>query len=175
MSLPLQVSGVGYNGAGTVCLLPTREILKAFSNVSVGKLVEVSGGLLWAESGCGRPRGLAEVWASHDRFSLHAPFSRSLTPTPSFNHVPQNPPGPGVRLHPPEARLQPGARVLTQTGKNPQRVTQRWWLRDSTGHSEPECGAGGRGRKVLSKRLIWGPAVKLKGLTPGSGAFCCVP
>ncbi|XP_055992123.1 calcium-transporting ATPase type 2C member 2 [Sorex fumeus] len=38
--LHAEVSGVGYNGAGTVCLLPTREVLKAFANVSVGKLVE---------------------------------------------------------------------------------------------------------------------------------------
>ncbi|NXK89494.1 AT2C2 ATPase, partial [Formicarius rufipectus] len=35
-----EVSGVGYNGEGNVCLLPTKEILKEFSNVSVGKLVE---------------------------------------------------------------------------------------------------------------------------------------
>ncbi|NXD77834.1 AT2C2 ATPase, partial [Halcyon senegalensis] len=35
-----EVSGVGYNGEGNVYLLPTREILKEFSNVSVGKLVE---------------------------------------------------------------------------------------------------------------------------------------
>lgn len=39
----LQVSGVGYNGEGTVCLLPSKEVIKEFSNVSVGKLVEVSG------------------------------------------------------------------------------------------------------------------------------------
>lgn len=38
----LQVSGVGYNGKGTVCLLPSKEVIKEFSNVSVGKLVEVS-------------------------------------------------------------------------------------------------------------------------------------
>lgn len=38
----LQVSGVGYNGNGTVCLLPSKEVIKQFSNVSVGKLVEVS-------------------------------------------------------------------------------------------------------------------------------------
>jgi len=38
----LQVSGVGYNGEGNVHLLPSKEILKEFSNVSVGKLVEVS-------------------------------------------------------------------------------------------------------------------------------------
>lgn len=37
-----QVSGVGYNGKGSVCLLPSKEVLKEFSNVSVGKLVEVS-------------------------------------------------------------------------------------------------------------------------------------
>ncbi|NWS95855.1 AT2C2 ATPase, partial [Mionectes macconnelli] len=35
-----EVSGVGYNGEGNVYLLPTKEILKEFSNVSVGKLVE---------------------------------------------------------------------------------------------------------------------------------------
>ncbi|KAM6057641.1 calcium-transporting ATPase type 2C member 2 [Chlamydotis macqueenii] len=35
-----EVSGVGYNGEGNVCLLPSKEILKEFSNVSVGKLVE---------------------------------------------------------------------------------------------------------------------------------------
>ncbi|NXM69978.1 AT2C2 ATPase, partial [Serilophus lunatus] len=35
-----EVSGVGYNGEGNVSLLPTKEILKEFSNVSVGKLVE---------------------------------------------------------------------------------------------------------------------------------------
>ncbi|OXB80012.1 UNVERIFIED_CONTAM: hypothetical protein H355_014056 [Colinus virginianus] len=34
------VSGVGYNGEGNVYLLPSKEILKEFSNVSVGKLVE---------------------------------------------------------------------------------------------------------------------------------------
>ncbi|NXL88034.1 AT2C2 ATPase, partial [Alectura lathami] len=32
--------GVGYNGEGNVYLLPSKEILKEFSNVSVGKLVE---------------------------------------------------------------------------------------------------------------------------------------
>lgn len=37
-----QVSGVGYSGEGNVYLLPSKEILKEFSNVSVGKLVEVS-------------------------------------------------------------------------------------------------------------------------------------
>ncbi|NWX03402.1 AT2C2 ATPase, partial [Caloenas nicobarica] len=36
-----EVSGVGYNGDGNVYLLPSKEILKEFSNVSVGKLVEV--------------------------------------------------------------------------------------------------------------------------------------
>lgn len=41
-AVPRQVSGVGYNGKGTVCLLPSREVLREFSNVSVGKLVEVS-------------------------------------------------------------------------------------------------------------------------------------
>nr|XP_009943652.1 PREDICTED: calcium-transporting ATPase type 2C member 2 [Opisthocomus hoazin] len=35
-----EVSGVGYNGEGNVHLLPSKEILKEFSNVSVGKLVE---------------------------------------------------------------------------------------------------------------------------------------
>ncbi|XP_063267117.1 calcium-transporting ATPase type 2C member 2 [Prinia subflava] len=35
-----QVSGVGYNGEGNVYLLPSKEILKEFSNISVGKLVE---------------------------------------------------------------------------------------------------------------------------------------
>ncbi|NXJ08782.1 AT2C2 ATPase, partial [Odontophorus gujanensis] len=35
-----EVSGVGYNGEGDVYLLPSKEILKEFSNVSVGKLVE---------------------------------------------------------------------------------------------------------------------------------------
>ncbi|XP_010184148.1 PREDICTED: calcium-transporting ATPase type 2C member 2 [Mesitornis unicolor] len=35
-----EVSGVGYNGEGHVHLLPSKEILKEFSNVSVGKLVE---------------------------------------------------------------------------------------------------------------------------------------
>ncbi|NXX16313.1 AT2C2 ATPase, partial [Podargus strigoides] len=35
-----EVSGVGYNGEGNVYLLPSKEILKEFSNVSVGKLVE---------------------------------------------------------------------------------------------------------------------------------------
>ncbi|KAK1196176.1 AT2C2 ATPase, partial [Pygoscelis papua] len=35
-----EVSGVGYNGKGNVYLLPSKEILKEFSNVSVGKLVE---------------------------------------------------------------------------------------------------------------------------------------
>lgn len=33
---------MGYNGEGNVYLLPSKEILKEFSNVSVGKLVEVS-------------------------------------------------------------------------------------------------------------------------------------
>lgn len=33
---------MGYNGEGNVHLLPSKEILKEFSNVSVGKLVEVS-------------------------------------------------------------------------------------------------------------------------------------
>ncbi|XP_019490363.1 PREDICTED: calcium-transporting ATPase type 2C member 2 [Hipposideros armiger] len=37
-----EVSGVGYNSQGTVCLLPTKEVIKEFSNISVGKLVEVS-------------------------------------------------------------------------------------------------------------------------------------
>ncbi|NWI27457.1 AT2C2 ATPase, partial [Sula dactylatra] len=35
-----EVSGVGYNGEGNVYLLPSKEVLKEFSNVSVGKLVE---------------------------------------------------------------------------------------------------------------------------------------
>uniref|UniRef100_A0A8C5JXF3 Calcium-transporting ATPase n=1 Tax=Jaculus jaculus TaxID=51337 RepID=A0A8C5JXF3_JACJA len=35
-----EVSGVGYNGQGTVCLLPSKEVIKEFANVSVGKLVE---------------------------------------------------------------------------------------------------------------------------------------
>nr|XP_014434867.1 calcium-transporting ATPase type 2C member 2 isoform X3 [Pelodiscus sinensis] len=35
-----EVSGVGYNGQGSVCLLPSKEVIKEFSNVSVGKLVE---------------------------------------------------------------------------------------------------------------------------------------
>lgn len=41
-ALPPQVSGVGYNGKGTVCLLPSKKVIKGFCNVSVGKLVEVS-------------------------------------------------------------------------------------------------------------------------------------
>ncbi|XP_067854215.1 calcium-transporting ATPase type 2C member 2-like [Heptranchias perlo] len=35
-----EVTGTGYNGNGNVCLLPSGEIVKTFSNVSVGKLVE---------------------------------------------------------------------------------------------------------------------------------------
>ncbi|NWW75204.1 AT2C2 ATPase, partial [Climacteris rufus] len=35
-----EVSGVGYNGEGSVYLLPSKEIVKGFSNVSIGKLVE---------------------------------------------------------------------------------------------------------------------------------------
>uniref|UniRef100_A0A8C6RDY2 Calcium-transporting ATPase n=1 Tax=Nannospalax galili TaxID=1026970 RepID=A0A8C6RDY2_NANGA len=35
-----EVSGVGYNDQGTVCLLPSREVIKGFNNISVGKLVE---------------------------------------------------------------------------------------------------------------------------------------
>ncbi|XP_058702039.1 calcium-transporting ATPase type 2C member 2 isoform X4 [Poecile atricapillus] len=35
-----EVSGVGYNGEGNVYLLPSKEILKDFSNISIGKLVE---------------------------------------------------------------------------------------------------------------------------------------
>ncbi|XP_023561015.1 calcium-transporting ATPase type 2C member 2 isoform X2 [Octodon degus] len=35
-----EVSGVGYSGKGTVHLLPTKEVIKEFTNVSVGKLVE---------------------------------------------------------------------------------------------------------------------------------------
>ncbi|XP_045845438.1 calcium-transporting ATPase type 2C member 2 isoform X2 [Meles meles] len=38
--LHAEVSGVGYNGDGAVCLLPSKEVLKRFSNVSVGRLVE---------------------------------------------------------------------------------------------------------------------------------------
>ncbi|XP_006888934.1 PREDICTED: calcium-transporting ATPase type 2C member 2 [Elephantulus edwardii] len=38
--LHAEVSGVGYNGQGSVCLLPSKDVLKEFSNVSVGKLVE---------------------------------------------------------------------------------------------------------------------------------------
>lgn len=33
---------MGYSGEGDVYLLPSKEVLKQFSNVSVGKLVEVS-------------------------------------------------------------------------------------------------------------------------------------
>ncbi|XP_020844919.1 calcium-transporting ATPase type 2C member 2 [Phascolarctos cinereus] len=40
--LQAEVSGVGYNGIGTVCLLSSNEVIKEFSNVSIGKLVEVS-------------------------------------------------------------------------------------------------------------------------------------
>uniref|UniRef100_A0A8D0DJ70 Calcium-transporting ATPase n=1 Tax=Salvator merianae TaxID=96440 RepID=A0A8D0DJ70_SALMN len=35
-----EVSGVGYNGDGNVYLLPSQEVIKEFSNISVGKLVE---------------------------------------------------------------------------------------------------------------------------------------
>ncbi|XP_015263431.1 PREDICTED: calcium-transporting ATPase type 2C member 2-like, partial [Gekko japonicus] len=35
-----EVSGVGYNGEGNVYLLPSKEVIKEFSNISVGKLVE---------------------------------------------------------------------------------------------------------------------------------------
>nr|XP_056718837.1 calcium-transporting ATPase type 2C member 2 [Euleptes europaea] len=35
-----EVSGVGYNGEGSVYLLPSKEVIKEFSNISVGKLVE---------------------------------------------------------------------------------------------------------------------------------------
>ncbi|NXS53880.1 AT2C2 ATPase, partial [Brachypteracias leptosomus] len=38
--LQAEVTGVGYNGEGNVYLLPSKEGLKEFSNVSVGKLVE---------------------------------------------------------------------------------------------------------------------------------------
>ncbi|XP_076989316.1 calcium-transporting ATPase type 2C member 2 [Tamandua tetradactyla] len=38
--LHAEVSGVGYNGKGSVHLLPSKEVIKEFSNVSVGKLVE---------------------------------------------------------------------------------------------------------------------------------------
>ncbi|XP_054856214.1 calcium-transporting ATPase type 2C member 2 [Eublepharis macularius] len=35
-----EVTGVGYNGEGSVYLLPSKEVIKEFSNISVGKLVE---------------------------------------------------------------------------------------------------------------------------------------
>ncbi|KAK7830309.1 hypothetical protein U0070_018817 [Myodes glareolus] len=35
-----EVTGVGYSGEGAVCLLPSKEVIQGFSNVSVGKLVE---------------------------------------------------------------------------------------------------------------------------------------
>ncbi|KAL7978957.1 hypothetical protein Chor_001260 [Crotalus horridus] len=35
-----EVTGVGYNREGNVCLLPSKEVIKGFSNISVGKLVE---------------------------------------------------------------------------------------------------------------------------------------
>lgn len=35
-----EVTGTGYNGKGDVHLLPSGELIKAFSNVSIGKLVE---------------------------------------------------------------------------------------------------------------------------------------
>ncbi|XP_021112260.1 calcium-transporting ATPase type 2C member 2 isoform X8 [Heterocephalus glaber] len=35
-----EVSGVGYNGQGTVHLLPAKEVIRGFTSVSVGKLVE---------------------------------------------------------------------------------------------------------------------------------------
>uniref|UniRef100_A0A8C4YET7 Calcium-transporting ATPase n=1 Tax=Gopherus evgoodei TaxID=1825980 RepID=A0A8C4YET7_9SAUR len=35
-----EVSGVGYSGKGSVCLLPSKKVIKEFSNASVGKLVE---------------------------------------------------------------------------------------------------------------------------------------
>ncbi|XP_036130363.1 calcium-transporting ATPase type 2C member 2 [Molossus molossus] len=38
--LRAEVSGVGYNGEGIVCLLPSKVVIKDFSNISVGKLVE---------------------------------------------------------------------------------------------------------------------------------------
>ncbi|XP_007669837.1 calcium-transporting ATPase type 2C member 2 isoform X1 [Ornithorhynchus anatinus] len=38
--LRAEVSGVGYNGKGSVCLLPSNEVIKEFSSISVGKLVE---------------------------------------------------------------------------------------------------------------------------------------
>ncbi|XP_004690393.1 PREDICTED: calcium-transporting ATPase type 2C member 2 [Condylura cristata] len=38
--LHAEVSGAGYNGKGTVCLLPAKEVIKEFANISVGKLVE---------------------------------------------------------------------------------------------------------------------------------------
>ncbi|NWS41080.1 AT2C2 ATPase, partial [Probosciger aterrimus] len=45
-----EVSGVGYNGEGNVYLLPSKEILKEFSNISVGKLVEAS--INYEPAGC---------------------------------------------------------------------------------------------------------------------------
>ncbi|KAM6223816.1 calcium-transporting ATPase type 2C member 2 [Rhynchocyon petersi] len=38
--LHAEVSGVGYNGQGSVYLLPSKDVLKEFSNISVGKLAE---------------------------------------------------------------------------------------------------------------------------------------
>ncbi|KAM6177471.1 calcium-transporting ATPase type 2C member 2 [Erethizon dorsatum] len=38
--LRAEVSGVGYSGKGTVHLLPAKEVIKEFANISVGKLVE---------------------------------------------------------------------------------------------------------------------------------------
>ncbi|XP_023101803.2 calcium-transporting ATPase type 2C member 2 isoform X2 [Felis catus] len=57
--LHAEVSGVGYNGKGTVCLLPSKEVVKEFNNVSVGKLVEM---------------GLADVKDSYVR-KKEIPFS----------------------------------------------------------------------------------------------------
>lgn len=39
--LSAQVTGIGYDEKGTVNLLPNNEELRDFSNISVGKLVEV--------------------------------------------------------------------------------------------------------------------------------------
>lgn len=62
----LQVSGIGYSGEGTVCLLPSQEVVKEFSNISVGKLVEVSiggtlgkdgsPGIVWNRAAGGPPK-----------------------------------------------------------------------------------------------------------------------
>lgn len=58
--MSFQVSGIGYSGEGTVCLLPSKEVIKGFSNVSVGKLVEVrTGWLEWSGVGLAR-RGVTD-------------------------------------------------------------------------------------------------------------------